>query len=231
MFNTMEDYLDEDPIQPNQQFVCLSLFTPGKEDAQTTAESHDSRCGIKIRGCYATMEQAEARVKELKSIDKLHHIYIGEVGKWLPFDPTPEESGKEIYSDKELNELMKKYKENREKCIEVHEERAAMMASDAKKENKKNNKKRKKRNKTSHESNVTMLGVNDDVTLLGANDDTRTISTNLIESDEHDDNDDSGGVDDGVDDGVEILTSSTVNQSFDNINDVIDNKMKQLSTK
>ena len=90
----MEDYLDEDPPIKSQQFVCISLFIPGKEDE---CDDHDSRCGIKIRGSYATMDQAEKRVEELKAIDKLHHIYVGEVGKWLPFNPRPEESGKEIY--------------------------------------------------------------------------------------------------------------------------------------
>ena len=140
----MEDYLDEDQPINNQKFVCLSLFIPGKEEE---GDQHDSRCGIKVRGSYGTIEQAESRVKELKAIDKFHHIYIGEVGKWLPFDPKPEESGKEIYPDKELNELMKNYKENRVKCDEVHEERKQTLTSNVKQDDKQTNKKKKKKKK------------------------------------------------------------------------------------
>ena len=140
----MEDYLDEDVPLANQKFVCLSLFIPRNEEE---GNQNDSRCGIKFRGSYGTMEQAEARVKELKATDKFHHIYIGEVGKWLPFDPKPEESGKEIYPDKELNDLMKNYKENRVKCDEVHEERKQTLTSNVKKDNKETNKKKKKKKK------------------------------------------------------------------------------------
>lgn len=150
----MEDYLDEDTVLKTQQFVCLSLFIPGKEEE---GDDQDSRCGIKVRGSYATMEQAEARVQELKKTDKFHHIYIGEVGKWLPFNPRPEEAGKEIYPDKELNELMKNYKENRVKCNEVHEERANQLSNEIKKDNKQNNKKKKKKKKKNVDPDVTYL--------------------------------------------------------------------------
>lgn len=217
----MEDYLDEDPVLKTQQFVCLSFFIPGKEVDETNQDKQDSRCGIKIRGCYATMEQAEARVKELKSIDKLHHIYIGEVGKWLPFDPSPEESGKEIYSDKELNELMKNYKDNREKCDEVHEERAAMMSNEAKKENKKNNKKKKNRKKsTKQNEDITLLGVDE-----GNGNVKQTSSSILIETDD----DDNGTI------SKETSLSSEPKvpldtPSFNSINDLIDNKMEHLTT-
>jgi hypothetical protein len=206
----MEDYLDEDPVLKNQQFVCLSFFIPGKEVDETNQDKQDSRCGLKIRGCYATMEQAEARVKELKSIDKLHHIYIGEVGKWLPFDPSPEESGKEIYSDKELNELMKKYKDNREKCDEVHEERAAMMSTEAKKENKKNN------------NDITLLGVDGDD---GGNDDNGGDGATMIETDDGDDGTISKETSLSAEPKVPIDTPS-----FTSVNDLINKKMEHLTT-
>lgn len=158
----MEDYLDEDPTIKSQQFVCISLFIPGKEEE---GDDQDSRCGIKIRGSYATMEQAEKRVEELKATDKLHHIYVGDVGKWLPFNPRPEESGKEIYPDKELNELMKNYKENRVKCNEVHEERANTMMNEAKKDNTQMNKKKKKKKKKASTPNSIQDA--SDITYLG----------------------------------------------------------------
>jgi hypothetical protein len=37
---------------------------------------------------------------------------VGEVGKWLPWDPEPSQVGEQEYAEEKLNTLMKKYKEN-----------------------------------------------------------------------------------------------------------------------
>jgi len=39
---------------------------------------------------------------------------VGEVGKWLPWDPEPAEVSEQEYAEEQLNTLMKKYKENEE---------------------------------------------------------------------------------------------------------------------
>lgn len=70
--------------------------------------------GLKVRGVYASQSEAVARSKKLQRLDTLHNIFVGEVGKWLPWDPEPSEVGDQEYAEDQLNTLMKKYKENEE---------------------------------------------------------------------------------------------------------------------
>lgn len=70
--------------------------------------------GLKVRGVYASQSEAVARSKKLQRLDTLHNIFVGEVGKWLPWDPEPSEVGEQEYAEDQLNTLMKKYKENEE---------------------------------------------------------------------------------------------------------------------
>ena len=39
-------------------------------------------------------------------------MFVGEVGKWLPWDPNPNAVAEQEYAEDQLNTLMKKYKEN-----------------------------------------------------------------------------------------------------------------------
>jgi hypothetical protein len=72
--------------------------------------------GIKIRGTYETKKEADIRAKILSKTDKTHNVFVGQVGYWLPWDPTQADSDKidAEYQEKGLNELMKKYNENTE---------------------------------------------------------------------------------------------------------------------
>jgi hypothetical protein len=42
----------------------------------------------------------------------IHNVFVGEVGKWLPWDPNPNAVAEQEYAEDQLNTLMKKYKEN-----------------------------------------------------------------------------------------------------------------------
>ena len=79
-----------------------------KNDFQTTVR------GLKIRGVYPSQAEAVARSKKLQRQDTLHNIFLAEVGKWLPWDPEPNDVADQEYAEDELNTLMKKYKENEE---------------------------------------------------------------------------------------------------------------------
>lgn len=70
--------------------------------------------GLKVRGVYGHQEEAVARSKKLQRTDPIHNIFVGEVGKWLPWDPNPNAVGEQEYAEDQLNTLMKKYKENEE---------------------------------------------------------------------------------------------------------------------
>ena len=70
--------------------------------------------GIKIRGTFATQEEAEIKCKMLRENDPNHDVYVGQVGLWMPFHPEAYKTGKVEYLEKELNELMSKKKQNDE---------------------------------------------------------------------------------------------------------------------
>jgi len=68
--------------------------------------------GLKIRGVVRDEREAQQRVKRLQATDKIHNIFMAEVGKWTPWDPSPSQVQDQEYGQEELNNLMKKYREN-----------------------------------------------------------------------------------------------------------------------
>ena len=68
--------------------------------------------GVKVRGVYDSYGEAERRAKELQRTDHSFHVFVGQVGFWLPWDPEADRVQKEEYLEDELNTLMKGYKEN-----------------------------------------------------------------------------------------------------------------------
>jgi DNA repair exonuclease SbcCD ATPase subunit len=102
------DHLTEDDPIVGQQFVCLSFLSPEGIRNCTTR-------GLKVRGVFSTYEEAQERCKELQSKDKDFDIFIGEVGKWLPWDPDINDDTKirdRHYQEEELQKLMDGYKKN-----------------------------------------------------------------------------------------------------------------------
>ncbi len=78
--------------------------------------------GLKIRGVYDTYAEAAARAKTIQKIDPSFNVYVGQVGFWLPWDPNPMDVADQEYADDQLNQLMKKYKENETQRDEFYEE-------------------------------------------------------------------------------------------------------------
>ena len=68
--------------------------------------------GLKVRGTYSTRDEAEKRAKSLQNIDSEFHVFVGQVGYWLPWDPCADKVEDEHYMNNQLNEMMEKYKEN-----------------------------------------------------------------------------------------------------------------------
>jgi hypothetical protein len=79
--------------------------------------------GVKVRGVYGNPKEAEIKAKKLQGKDKYHNIFMGEVGKWTPWDPAPHEVKDQEYNNDQLNTLMKKYKENEDSREQFFEER------------------------------------------------------------------------------------------------------------
>ena len=71
------------------------------------------RC-MKVRGIYDTLKEAKYRAQRLQNSDKNFHVFVGQVGYWLPWDPDPNQMKDQEFMNDKLNELMKKYQENRD---------------------------------------------------------------------------------------------------------------------
>jgi len=91
--------------------------------------------GIKVRGSYETMREAQIRSEVLKRKDKKHNIFIASVGCWCPWDPNPDNIDDQHYSEDRLNTLMKKYKENQAAKDELFEDRKREMIKNQTKKN------------------------------------------------------------------------------------------------
>lgn len=70
--------------------------------------------GLKVRGSYATIEEAKARSIKLRDDDPDHNVFVGCVGSWMPFDPDAYETGETEFMEEELNALMHQKTANEE---------------------------------------------------------------------------------------------------------------------
>ena len=110
------EYLKVDNELSGQKFVCLSFITP------ELIKNCNVRA-VKVRGIFSTQEEAKDRCIELNKIDPDFNIYVAPVGHWLPWCDDPDKAEDCEYSNKELNKLMKAYKENQVRAKMLHEER------------------------------------------------------------------------------------------------------------
>jgi len=94
-----EDFLYKNSTRLEEEFYAKNNF-------------RTSVRGLKIRGVYGNQGEAVARSKKLQRNDTIHNVFVGEVGKWLPWDPNPNAVAEQEYAEDQLNTLMKKYKEN-----------------------------------------------------------------------------------------------------------------------
>ena len=91
----------------------ISLNTEDIEaDFHKESGFQTSMRGVKIRGVYNTYDEATQRAKILQSSDRDFHVFVGQVGYWLPWDPNADNIAEQEYMEKELNELMRNYKSN-----------------------------------------------------------------------------------------------------------------------
>ena len=79
--------------------------------------------GIKIRGSYPSLEEAELRCKLLREADPHHDVYVGPVGMWMPWEPEAYKTGRVEYMEEELNKLMSEKNKNDENAKDEFDKR------------------------------------------------------------------------------------------------------------
>jgi hypothetical protein len=94
--------------------------------------------GLKIRGVYPTLEEAELRCKMLREIDSNHDVYVGPVGLWMPWEPEAYKTGRVEYMEDELNQLMHEKTKNESNAKSAFDQRVKETKQKAIEENIKN---------------------------------------------------------------------------------------------
>jgi hypothetical protein len=101
---------------------------------------------------YDTNKEAQVRAQVLRKRDPNFHVYVGQVGYWLPYDPDADDIDVQEYQESHLNELMKGYKQNRDQIDSVYEKTVAAQKMEAVKKNEEKKAKQKETTHTSQES-------------------------------------------------------------------------------
>jgi len=94
--------------------------------------------GVKIRGSYPSVEEAEMRAKLLREMDPSHDVFVGPVGMWMPWDPEAYKTGRVEYLEDELNQLMQEKKKNESNAKQTFDQRIKETKQKAIEENIKN---------------------------------------------------------------------------------------------
>ena len=111
------DHLEDDFIQiPGQAFALISVVSP------TSAQQH-STCALKIRGVFATKEDAEHHVKRLMQADSTFDVFMVELYKWLPIPPNVDMIENKVYQDEMLNSIVQGHKEEQLRAKQHFDER------------------------------------------------------------------------------------------------------------
>jgi hypothetical protein len=130
------DFLsDAAKMQENYEFFKSVHGADAEAEFNERNNFQTSVRGIKVRGVFESLKEAQMRAELLKRLGDKFNIYVGEVGAWCPWSPNPEDLKEAEYAQTQLNTLMKKYKENMMLRDEHYEERKNAKIDAARKEN------------------------------------------------------------------------------------------------
>ena len=120
-----QSHLDDDFYTvPGQLLAVVSFVAP------TGTNQRNDKFGLKIRGCFASKEEANAHVKRLQQFDKIMDIYLVDMYKWLLIPPDPNAIDDQEYQEEFLGNLIKGYKENQVLAKQHFEERREAVKKD-----------------------------------------------------------------------------------------------------
>jgi|TARA_R110002110_G_scaffold26267_3_gene96770 hypothetical protein len=106
---------------PGQAFACLSIVGP-------ECPQKNEKFGIKIRGAFATRDEAANHAKRLQKEDGTFDIYVVDLYKWLLIPPDSDKIEDVHYSNEKLEEIMSGYKENQSQAARMFSERKQGMS-------------------------------------------------------------------------------------------------------
>lgn len=133
--------------------------------------------GVKIRGSYPSIEEAELRCKLLREVDSNHDIMVGPVGMWMPWEPEAYKTGRVEYMEEELNQLMHEKTKNESNAKSAFDQRVKESKQKAIEENIKKAEKSGNTLSQTIDSQGNLIGVNNSNTQEFALKEQENIST------------------------------------------------------
>lgn len=125
------NFLDPDPERyqmPGQKYALVSFVSPQSN------QKYD-KIAMKLRGVFATLEEASARAKAMQKFDKLVDIFVVEQYQWVPVPPCPDDVKSQEYQDGMLNDIISGHAEQQELAAQEFENRKMEMIEKNKKDN------------------------------------------------------------------------------------------------
>jgi len=122
-FDTLTEDLKEFANEEKQELQAFNVyddfktFVDNKEDELTAKFNKENSFetnvrGLKVRGSFPTVEEAELRCKLIREDDPNHDVFVGPVGMWMPWDPEAYKTGRVEYIEEHLNQLMSEKTKN-----------------------------------------------------------------------------------------------------------------------
>ena len=137
-YNLKQDLIQEDFQEYLKEEREKLFFSTLEDDYKTFLEQREEELekefneihnfqtntrGIKVRGSFASQEEAELRCKMIREFDPNHDVYVGPVGVWVPFHPEAYRTGRVEYLEEELNRLMSEKTKNEKFAKDNFEQR------------------------------------------------------------------------------------------------------------
>ena len=101
---------------PGQLFALISIVGPDMPQK-------NEKLGMKIRGCFASRDEAAVHAKRLQKEDPLVDIYVVDMYKWLLIPPDRQQIDDVHYQNEKLEEIMTKYRQNQREAAAHFEKR------------------------------------------------------------------------------------------------------------
>lgn len=144
MFKDLEDFrkihneaIRKTDIHEKYQVFLLKSEKDLENQFSEKVEFQTNVRGVKVRRVFANLEECQTFARVMQKRYPHDNLYIGKVGAWLPWDPSEHMMPEVEYAEKELNELMRKYKENEVNRDIFFEEEKAEKIKQQREENRK----------------------------------------------------------------------------------------------
>ena len=185
-YNLKQDLIQEDFKEYLKEEREKLFFSTLEDDYKTFLEQREEELekefneihnfqtntrGIKVRGSFASQEEAELRCKMIREFDPNHDVYVGPVGVWVPFHPEAYRTGRVEYLEEELNRLMSEKTKNEKFAKDNFEKRVKEAKQAAIQEN---------IEKAEKYGNKLTQAINEDGELVSASDMTNITEENIL---------------------------------------------------